>query len=74
MPKMTKAEYMEFFTKWLYYQFPRNGDDWGNFYILKTVSQIVSDDDELQHWANRDNWSMLDYAKAELKRKDYALT
>jgi len=55
MPKMTKAEYMEFFTKWLYYQFPRNGDDWGNFYILKTVSQIVSDDDELQHWANRDN-------------------
>ena len=67
MKTMTKSEYMEFFTKWLYYQFPRVDDDWSNFYILKTVAKIVSDDDELQHWANRDNWSMLDYAKAELK-------
>ena len=67
MKTMTKSEYMEFFTKWIYYQFPRTDDDWGNFYILKTVAKIVSDDDELQHWANRDNWSMLDYAKAELK-------
>lgn len=73
MPKMTKDEYMTFFSRWLNYQFPRTDDDWNNFYIRKTVAQIVSDDDELQHWANRDNWSMLDYAKAELKTKSYAL-
>jgi hypothetical protein len=67
MKTMTKNEYNDIFEKWLYYQFPRSEDDWNNFYILKTVAKIVSDDDELQHWANRDNWSMLDYAKSELK-------
>ena len=55
--------YMAFFEKWLHYQFPRVEDDWHNFAILKKVSKIVSDNDELAHWSNRDNWSMYDHAK-----------
>jgi hypothetical protein len=57
---------MAFFEKWLHYQFPRTEDDWNNYSILRIVAKIVSDDDELQHWANRDNWSMYDMAKKEL--------
>lgn len=59
--------YMSFFERWLNYQFPRVEDDWHNFAILKKVSQIVSDNDELTHWSNRDNWSMYDYAKELIK-------
>jgi hypothetical protein len=60
---MTFDEYMNFFEKWLHYQFPRVEDDVNNFYIIKTVAQIVADSDELAHWANRDNWSMYYHAK-----------
>ena len=63
MSKITHNEYMTFFERWLQYQFPRIDDEWDNFYILKTVAVIVADDDELQHCANRDNWSMYDHAK-----------
>ena len=65
MPKITHSEYMSFFERWLQYQFPTIDDEWDNFYILKSVAAIVSDDDELQHWANRDNWSMYDHAKQQ---------
>ena len=64
---MTHDEYMAFFERWLNYQFPRVDDERDNFYILKTVAAIVSDADELKHWANRDNWSMYYLAKAETK-------
>lgn len=64
---MTHEEYMSFFERWLHYQFPRVDDDIDNFYILKEVAKIVSNDDDLQHWSNRDNWSMYDFAKANLK-------
>jgi hypothetical protein len=64
--KTTHDDYMTFFEKWLHYQFPRIEDEWNNCAILRVVAKIVSDNDELQHWANRDNWSMYDMAKKEV--------
>jgi hypothetical protein len=61
---MTFGEYMAFFDKWINYQFPR--DEEHNGRILQIVGQIVADPEELAHWANRDNWSMYDYAKTEI--------
>lgn len=66
---MTHDEYMTFFERWLQYQFPRVEDEWDNFYILKSVANIVKDADELKHWSNRDNWSMYDYAKQLMEVK-----
>lgn len=63
---MTHSEYMQFFERWLHYQFPRAEDKWDNFYILKQVARIVSDADELAHWVNRDCWSMYDLAKQKV--------
>lgn len=63
---MTHNEYMAFFERWLQYQFPRVEDDWNNFYILKAVAPIVKDADELEHWSNRDCWSMYDHAKEHM--------
>jgi len=54
----TFGEYMAFFDKWLNYQFPRDEDASHNGRILQIVGEIVSDADDLQYWANRDNWSM----------------
>jgi hypothetical protein len=60
---MNHSEYMAFFDKWLNYQFSRIEDETHNKTVLQIVAQIVADSDELQHWSNRDNWSMYDYAK-----------
>jgi hypothetical protein len=68
---MKKEEYMRFFERWIYYQFPRVEDDWDNVYILKTVAQIVSEPDELAHWEKRDCWSIYDLAKNEAKLKGF---
>jgi hypothetical protein len=57
------SAYMEFFEKWLFYQFPREEDDFSNLAILRSVAEIVSDPDELSYWAARDCWSMYDLAK-----------
>ena len=64
---MTHNEYMTFFERWIQYQFPRVEDEWLNYDILRKVASIVSDEDDLNHWANRDNWSMYDFAKKELE-------
>ena len=68
MKNSAYSEYMEFFEKWLFYQFPRVEDDFDNLDILRTVAKIVSDPDELAHWANRDCWSMYDLAKKEITK------
>jgi hypothetical protein len=60
---MTFGEYMAFFDKWINYQFPRDEDAAQNREILQVVSELVTDADDLQYWANRDNWSMYHYAK-----------
>lgn len=60
---MTHDEYMTFFERWLNYQFPRVEDERLNYDILRKVAKIVSNEDDLNHWANRDNWSMYDFAK-----------
>lgn len=64
---MSEFEYMEFFNKWLNYQFPRAEDVKNNYEILKKVSKIVSDPNDLEHWSNRDCWSMYDLVKVSLK-------
>lgn len=66
---MTHSEYMQFFEKWLNYQFSRVEDEWDNFYILKEVARIVSDVDDLAHWAKRDCWSMYDFAKQNITKE-----
>ena len=63
----TLQDYTSFFEKWLQYQFPRAEDDWSNYCVLREVARIVSDPDDLAHWANRDCWSMYDLAKQNLK-------
>ena len=67
MQTITFDEYMSFFERWLNYQFSRPEDDFNNFYALKKVAEIVSDPVELEHWSNRDNWSMLDFVQKQLK-------
>lgn len=64
---MTKSEYMEFFERWLNYQFSRVEDEWDNYQVLKSVADVVSDPDELEHWSSRDCWSMYDLVKVSLK-------
>jgi hypothetical protein len=60
-------DYMNFFEKWLHYQFPRVEDDWNNFEILREVARIVAYPDDCAYWSNRDCWSMYDLAKQNLK-------
>lgn len=67
--KANQAEYLAFFRNWLHYQFGRPQDRLHNAIVMSEVKKIVSDDDDLQHWANRDNWSMLDFAEQNLKAK-----
>ena len=62
---MSKSEYMQFFKRWIEYQFPRADDEINNHAVLKTVDEIVADCDELAHWSNRDCWAMFDYAKGK---------
>lgn len=64
---MTKSEYMEFFERWLNYQFSRVEDEWDNYQVLKSVADVVSDPDELEHWSSRDCWSMYDLVKVSHK-------
>lgn len=64
---MTRTEYMNFFEKWLQYQFPRAEDEWLNFYVLREVARLVADPDDLDHWSGRDCWSMYDLAKQNVK-------
>jgi hypothetical protein len=66
---MTHTEYMAFFDKWIFYQFPRLEDNWRNLDILREVARIVADPDDLQHWANRDCWSMYDLASKQTATK-----
>jgi hypothetical protein len=63
---ITFGEYMSFFDRWINYQFPRDEDAAQNALILRKVARIVSDADELAHWANRDNWSMFYHARDEV--------
>ncbi len=65
---MTLSEYMQFFDKWLNYQFSRAEDEMVNDKVLREVARIVSDADDLAHWANRDCWSMYDLAKQNIER------
>jgi len=63
MYEITHSEYMRLFTRWVEYQFNRVDDEWHNSKLLSKVSEMMQDNDELQYWANRDNWSLYDILK-----------
>lgn len=63
---MTHSEYMQFFERWLNYQFARVEDEMLNNEVLREVARIVADADDLVYWANRDCWSMYDIAKQKV--------
>jgi hypothetical protein len=60
---ITFGGYMAFFDKWLNNQFPHVDHAAQNREILQVVGELVTDADDLQYWANRDCWSMYNYAK-----------
>ena len=64
---MTHREYMAFFERWLFYQFPRDEDNWSNLDLLRVVAKIVQDPEDLLHWAARDFWSMYHLAMENKK-------
>jgi len=63
MYEITHSEYMRLFTRWVEYQFNRVDDELHNAKLLSKVSEMMQDNDELQYWANRDNWSLYDILK-----------
>ena len=64
---MTHDEYMTFFERWLFYQFPRDEDNLSNLDLLRVVAKIVQDPEDLLHWAARDFWSMYHLAMENKK-------
>lgn len=63
---MNKSEYMQFFKRWIEYQFPRADDEINNHAVLKTVDEIVEASCKKKYrLANRDCWSMFHYAKGK---------
>ena len=67
--KSTRAEYINFFSNWLHYQFPRNADVVRNLLIIREVSRIVGDDDEAAYWGDRDCWTMHDVANKQIQNR-----
>jgi len=65
----TRSEYINFFTNWLHYQFPRNSDVVRNVLIIREVKKIISDDDEAAYWGGRDCWTMHDIATKEIQSR-----
>ena len=65
--KSNFEEYMNFFEKWLYYQFPKVESDWENHDILKKVAKIVEDDEGASYWGDRDCWAMYNNAIEQIK-------
>jgi hypothetical protein len=63
---MTHSEYIQFFERWLNYQFARAEDEMLNNKVLREVARIVADADDLVYWAKRDCWSMYDLAKQKV--------
>ena len=55
---ITRKEYIDFFEKWLYREFPRNESDCDNYYILKKVEHHIENDEQATEWGNRSCWTM----------------
>jgi len=67
--KSTRAEYLNFFTNWLHYQFPRNADIVHNVLITREVRLIVDTDSEAAYWGDRDCWTMHDIANKRIQSR-----
>ena len=67
--KSTRAEYLNFFTNWLHYQFPRNADIVHNVLITREVRLIVDTDSEAAYWGDRDCWTMHDIANKRIQAR-----
>ena len=62
-----RDEYITFFTKWMFYQFPRASERMHNILVIREVAKIVCDDDEAAYWGGRDCWTMHDMANKALQ-------
>jgi hypothetical protein len=58
----TKLEYMQFFTKWIRYQYSHSSDWERSAAILCEVDRMIDDDKEAAYWSGRDCWTMHDRA------------
>lgn len=67
--KSTRSEYLNFFTNWLHYQFPRNADIVRNVLIMWEVQNIVDSDSEAAYWGDRDCWTMHDMANKKIQSR-----
>jgi hypothetical protein len=67
--KSTRIEYLDFFTKWIFYQFDRPSNRIRNILLINEVKKIVTDDEEAAYWGDRDCWTMHGLASDALKAK-----
>lgn len=67
--KCNQAEYIAFFTKWLFYQFNRPSDRLRNLLLIGEVKRIVTDDEEAAYWGDRDCWTMYDIVSKQMQSK-----
>ena len=67
--KSNRAQYLNFFTNWLHYQFPRTDDFVHNVLIMREVQRIVDTDDGAAYWGDRDCWTMHDIANKRIKAR-----
>jgi hypothetical protein len=67
--KSNRAEYLNFFSNWLHYQFPRNADIVHNVLITREVQNIVDSDEEAAYWGDRDCWTMHDMANKRIQSR-----
>jgi len=67
--KVNRDEYIQFFTKWIFYQFDRPSNRIRNTLLIRQVASIVTDDDEAAYWGDRDCWTMHGLASDAMKAK-----
>jgi hypothetical protein len=67
--KSTRTEYLDFFTKWIFYQFDRPSNRIRNILLINQVKKIVTDDEEAAYWSDRDCWTMHGLASDAMKAK-----
>jgi hypothetical protein len=60
--KVTRDEYISFFTNWVFYQFDRPSNRIHNILVIREVAKLVTDNEEAAYWGGRDCWTMHDIA------------
>ena len=66
---VNRQEYLDFFSNWVFYQFPRPSNRMHNILVIREVAKIVTDDEEAAYWGSRDCWTMHDMANKALQSR-----